>query len=396
MKMSRHNPRLIPPVFILIVLLCSQAVCAQVPDDLSTEAGSVLLKDYIRDGVTIGQYWQYLPTGAGGSYAIPMPIGSNPMPIVVLVHGSIKSLNESMILAERYLRRYLPPNGPPNANTDWFMIIAPLFKSADFNGPFGGYRGMIGRHRPCLEPRKSDADAFVNGILDAYQHKHPEIFARKALFYGHSAGGQFLSRYLVAHPHRVAAMVISSAGTYAFPDSTKAWTDGMGTRTATITWSPTVGIRNYAFYPARWKFKTAAKLPVTVIVGDNESCNCVPESSNTPGFDDDASHCYTNPTPPPNVICTSAWTPTGEGTNYLRGQLWVEAMRNNADLPDTNSPDFDPSNPGVLFQNEPGGTHASADTQPTAYSLLISNRPTSTSIDWLGSALTPTLMSTIF
>ncbi len=42
---------------------------------------------------------------------------------------------------------------------------------------------------------------------------------RKAFFYGHSAGAQFVQRYLFAHPQRVERAALSAAGWYTFPDN---------------------------------------------------------------------------------------------------------------------------------------------------------------------------------
>lgn len=370
---------------ILATLIWVGAATAQVPDDLTTEAGDKLLKDYIRDGVTIGQYWQYLPAPAA-AYTIPRPIGSDPMPIVVLVHGSIRSVDEALDTALRYLDSY-----DSDADSQRFAIVAPVFKSTDFNGPLGGYRGMVGRHRPCLDPRHSDADNFVNGILDAYIHKHPELFAKRALFFGHSAGGQFLSRYIVTHPHRVAAAVLSAPGTFAFPDPAVIWTDGMRERSGNLRWDNSPQARPYLFRPEHWKFRITARLPVTVMVGDSESCHCIPISEATPGADTDGSHCDVD-----NQTCTTAWTATGEGTRYRRGELWVEAMRDYAGLPDPADPDFDPADPGVLFDVAAGVGHSSAQTQPLALPILMNHRPQTSTVDWLMPALAPIQMSTLY
>jgi pimeloyl-ACP methyl ester carboxylesterase len=39
---------------------------------------------------------------------------------------------------------------------------------------------------------------------------------------GHSGGAQFVQRYALAHPERVAASVLSSAGWYTFPNPARA------------------------------------------------------------------------------------------------------------------------------------------------------------------------------
>lgn len=378
---------------ICFAYICPSIVRGEAPDQLHTEAGQIVHKCFVRDDVCIGEYYQYLPAGSRADYEIAKPIGINPLPIVVVVHGSIGNDEEARGMALRYLRRYSDPdpvnNTPSPADTERFAVIAPVFSQSDYGGregPLGGYRGMIGRHREDFEPRKTDPDGFINGILNSYLHKHPEVFSRKTLFYGHSAGGQFLSRYVVTHPDRVAAMVISSAGTYPFPDSTFLWTDGMGSLRKTIQWS-TGGERDFAFSPSSSLFRRAARLPVTVVVGDSEDPLPVPEAQRTPGFEDHNScpgsvvNC-----PHPTLNCQNCpqWSPTGLGTNYARGQLWVQAMQDFAGL--------SASDPGIGFLPLSGVQHNSAQTQPEALPILMTDRPTHFSIDWLGSAMAAILL----
>ena len=51
-------------------------------------------------------------------------------------------------------------------------------------------------------------------------------FARRFLF-GYSGGGQFVHRYLMAHPDRVAAAVVAAAGWYTLPDARLAYPMGL-------------------------------------------------------------------------------------------------------------------------------------------------------------------------
>jgi pimeloyl-ACP methyl ester carboxylesterase len=358
-------------------LVVSSVAYAQVPDRLEDEAGSVILKDYERDGELIGQYFQYLPAGTSADYAVARPIGSDPLTIIVLIHGSIGSDADALNAAEDYLNRYTS-----DADLNWFAIVAPVFNQTDFGGdqgPKGGYRGMVGRHRTGVEPRKTDADGFINGILDEYKHKHPEIINNKALFYGHSAGGQCLSRYLVTHPGRVGAAVISSAGSYPFPDDSYNWTDGMGTLSTIIPWGSAAD-RAFEFEPAASGFGRAARLPLTVMVGANEGHHEVPNSQRTPGFADGSNpteDAFGNPNP--------AWNPTGNGTRHLRGSLWVDDMRDYANL--------NPGDPGVTFSSLPGMGHSSAQTQPVALPVLLNSEPQDFYIEWLGSAMGPVMMN---
>jgi poly(3-hydroxybutyrate) depolymerase len=51
--------------------------------------------------------------------------------------------------------------------------------------------------------------------------------ARPVVWFGFSGGGQFVHRFALRHPHRVAAAVIAAAGWYTFPDASTDWPRGL-------------------------------------------------------------------------------------------------------------------------------------------------------------------------
>ena len=75
--------------------------------------------------------------------------------------------------------------------------------------------------------RKADADEFVNAVVDEVAGEHVPDFAGRFSLHGHSAGAQFAARYLVAHPERLDAVVLSAPSAYPFPDPARPWPDGM-------------------------------------------------------------------------------------------------------------------------------------------------------------------------
>jgi pimeloyl-ACP methyl ester carboxylesterase len=95
------------------------------------------------------------------------------------------------------------------------VIVAPAFGGSDF----GGYRALFGR--------KVDADEFVNAVVDEVAAEHVPDFAGRFSLHGHSAGAQFAARYLVAHPERLDAVVLSAPSAYPYPDPAQPWPDGM-------------------------------------------------------------------------------------------------------------------------------------------------------------------------
>ena len=87
--------------------------------------------------------------------------------------------------------------------------------------------------------------------------------------YGHSAGGQFVARFLVTHPETVKKAVISSAATYPQPNLEVAWPFGMGHLHANIEWDSDTSKR-VEVKPDKENWLAATQIPLTVIVGLND------------------------------------------------------------------------------------------------------------------------------
>ena len=135
--------------------------------------------------------------------------------VLVLAHGypwpdDSRSLPELAEHARGYVERWRP-----FAEEHCLILLAPAFGS----GKLAGYRELFGR--------RIDPDELVNRLVDAFGGRFVEGFDGRFLLYGHSAGGQFASRYLVAHPRRLQAVILSAPSTYPFPESAVAWPYGM-------------------------------------------------------------------------------------------------------------------------------------------------------------------------
>jgi pimeloyl-ACP methyl ester carboxylesterase len=133
----------------------------------------------------------------------------------VLAHGfpwldGSKSDSELARYAEAAVRRWTV-----FAQAHRAIIIAPAFGGTDF----AGYRALFGR--------RIDADAFVNALVDEIGAKHIPGFRGRFSLHGHSAGAQFAARYLVTHPGRLDAVVLSAPGAYPWPDAGLPWPNGM-------------------------------------------------------------------------------------------------------------------------------------------------------------------------
>ena len=99
----------------------------------------------------------------------------------------------------------------------------------------------------------------VNDLVDELGGQHIPGFTGRFSLHGHSAGGQFAARYLVTHPDRLEAAVLSAPSTYPMPDPALAWPNGMG-----------AAANGYRPAPASWLL-AATGVPVTVLVGSQDT-----------------------------------------------------------------------------------------------------------------------------
>jgi len=193
-----------------------------------------------------GRYVQYIPRTL-----------KTPVEILVVVHGTPGSDETALEVAEHFLTNFILA-----AKRKGMILLAPAFDQRDFGskaGPGGGYRGLFGR--------EIRADEFLNEILARYVTKF-RGYDGTIYLYGHSAGGQFVSRYAVMHAPRLKGAVISAAGSYAFPNPNAPWADGMQPLRRTMTWDGDAKPRFVDIRPDPNGWLEASQLPITVLVGD--------------------------------------------------------------------------------------------------------------------------------
>jgi len=383
-KSRSGNPVTARAAALLVLSLAysigAQAAFPTVPAEFQSSLGVTTKHDIVLQGVVVGSYLSYFPE----------VVTSDRLPIVILSHGSVVTYdpnnpsNDVFNLpvtggtctessGEYPARKFYcdGTNFPNNLAGEWkqfadeneVLLICPLFDSVNFgsctggsncpsdNKGFAGYRGMLGRHRDTLlNPRmQTDPDAFVNQIIDRFYGAYPSFFDRRALHLGHSAGGQFLSRYIVTHPDRVAAAVLSSAGTVARPNPEVPWQNGQGPQQFyDIAWSnPTSSTtRTMSFSPFRDAWVEIAKSPVMVSVGRCEvqaplpascggTCECAVDGVSQQSCNVDAgTPCMVNS--PHGCFCSIAGMET-PGWGSYEGQLgvaeeYVANMRANANM----------------------------------------------------------------
>lgn len=124
--------------------------------------------------------------------------------LVVAVHGiSLNALEQVTSFA-------------PFATERGHVLLAPCFdtpEDADYQR-----LGRRGRGRR--------ADLALDDAIRRLGESSGIRFVRR-FFFGYSGGGQFVHRYLMAHPDRVDGAVVSAAGWYTFPDPQQAYPMGV-------------------------------------------------------------------------------------------------------------------------------------------------------------------------
>lgn len=154
------------------------------------EQGKILKRSLVGEGKE--NYYLYLPTQlASGA------------PIFISVHGISRN-------AFAHANAYAP-----YAEQYGVILIAPYFCAKDYAG-----------YQRLKEQGKRASDATLNKIVE-------EVGALtggntdKLYMFGYSGGAQFVHRYMMAYPHRVARVSVGAAGWYTFPDQNEKYPKGL-------------------------------------------------------------------------------------------------------------------------------------------------------------------------
>ncbi|MDH3760024.1 MAG: hypothetical protein OEU50_03520 [Gammaproteobacteria bacterium] len=185
------------------------------------EIGKVLKR---RLGGRCGQdYYLYIPHSAG----------KRP-PLMVSIHGISRNARQHAKLLSSVAELY------------GVIVLAPLFSEKQFPD----YQ-RLGRLR-----RGPRADLALDRIVGEVLYLTGANTERLYMF-GYSGGGQFAHRYAMAHPERVAGVVIGAAGWYTMPQSENSFPHGVGLCR---------DLPNLRFDSSRF-----LRVPMTVIVGDRDT-----------------------------------------------------------------------------------------------------------------------------
>lgn len=200
-----------------------------------------------------GPYFLYRPTEL-----------SSPPQTLVIIHGT-----PAKDLSAGETAFYYAENWAPFAEEKGWLMLVPAFNQADFSSRKGeitdaltGYRGLFGR--------EIGADEWIMRLL-GLGWEALDLPEAPILLYGHSAGGQFVGRFLVTHPELVERAVISAAVTYPQPDPAVSWPYGMGPLSSEIVWKDgTTAQVEIIQDPDKWLAATQVDLKVIVGLNDLE------------------------------------------------------------------------------------------------------------------------------
>lgn len=166
------------------------------------------------------------------------PGGKADLPIVFVLHGANRD-------AEDYLHDW-------NALADEyrFVVVVPEFSQKNFPGDSGYIYGntVDARGRPV--PREQWAFSVIEPAFDAIKARLGSTRERYSI-YGHSAGAQFVQRFIYFVPHaRIERAVAANAGWYMLPDPAVRFPYGVGGTPVTVA-----------------DLRAALALPLTVLLG---------------------------------------------------------------------------------------------------------------------------------
>lgn len=216
---------------ILILLnLCSAIACFILAWPVSAEAAKV----------------QYLfKSWAGPALKVhatrPAGLAAN-KPVVFVMHGVGRNASE-------YRDQW-----HDLANEHDFLLLVPEFSKEDFPGPEGYNLGNVFGGAGEITPESSWTYSAIEAIFDDARTRF-SMSAERYSIYGHSAGAQFVHRFIFHVPAaRVNRIVSANAGWYMMPDFETQYP---------------YGLKGSAV--DRNRLQNALQLPVTLLLGDRDT-----------------------------------------------------------------------------------------------------------------------------
>jgi len=193
-------------IFILLALLFMAPACVRVDDappapQAMPAQGIFTFDDWAGPAIKV---WYQTPERVSTS-----------TPIVFVMHGVGRD-------ADRYLAEWAPL-----ALSHGFILVVPEFKQADFPGSRGYNAGFLREEDGRPRPSACWSFAALEPLFDEMKVRTGTQVPTYAL-YGHSAGGQFVHRYVMLVPEaRLSRAIAANAGWYSMPDLETAYPYGL-------------------------------------------------------------------------------------------------------------------------------------------------------------------------
>lgn len=184
-------------------------------------------------------------------------------PVVFVMHGVGRD-------ADRYRDEWAAL-----ARQHGFIVIVPQFAQHDFPGSLGYNTGYFRERDGTARPRQLWSFAAIEPLFDEVRRRFGSDDARYTI-YGHSAGAQFVHRYVTFMPEaRIDMAIAANAGWYTMPDPAIAFPYGLGQ-----TPVDAAGL------------KQALGKPLTIMLGTADTDRNDPNLRKTPAADAQGAHRY--------------------------------------------------------------------------------------------------------
>ncbi len=190
----------------LCALLCAGALCA----------GSAAAADepVIQPGSGSFHFDQWAGSALRVFYFVPASVQPDTR-VVFVSHGLKRN-------ADVYRDQWAPL-----AKEHGLVVAVPEFSQADFPRMLGYNLGHVFGEDGKLRPREKWAFSAIEPIFD-FLRANLDLQTASYAMYGHSAGAQFVSRYLYYVPDaRIFSVVAANAGWYTMPDVSTEYPFGM-------------------------------------------------------------------------------------------------------------------------------------------------------------------------
>jgi poly(3-hydroxybutyrate) depolymerase len=195
-------------------------------------------------------------------YQLPGRVGPD-TPVVFVMHGVNRD-------ADRYRDEWADL-----ARRHGFIAVVPQFSRADFPGSLGYNTGYFIDEDGTPRPRALWSFAAIEPLFDEVRARFGTNVNRYAI-YGHSAGAQFVHRFVLFMPEaRIARAVAANAGWYTMPDPARAFPYGLGETPVEAE-----------------GLKAALGKPLTVLLGTADTDRADPDLRKTPEADAQGPHRY--------------------------------------------------------------------------------------------------------